>query len=251
MCSYFRSIFVMSVFLYSIHFSAMAYSNCMSSDVFDNHNSGQKALNPARVTNAFLAHENGLKGRTKTGKRLLAAVIDCAINANLPHMKELTSKKLIHPDALPSNNPLMMTTEEELDQYSLIEEKLLNDIAVLSNEHYDLNIKKIYSSSEPPEDQHKLQQQIERHKISLNVHQKKIEGLRERIALWGVYNKSNEEAHGAGVIHALHKIAPEASILPIDLTVMRLQRNNSSLTRSQALTEAIRAAIDHGQTLSI
>ena len=75
---------------------------------------------PARATNAFLAHENGLKGRTKTGKRLLAAVIDCAINANLPHMKELTSKKLIHPDALPSNNPLMMTTEEELDQYSLI-----------------------------------------------------------------------------------------------------------------------------------
>jgi hypothetical protein len=45
-----------------------------------------------------------------------------------------------------------------------------------------------------------LQQQIERHKISLSVHQKKIEGLRERIALWGVYNKSNEEAHGAGVI---------------------------------------------------
>ena len=120
MCSYFRSIFVMSVFLYSIHFSAMAYSNCMSADVFDNHNSGQKTLNPARATNAFLAHENGLKGRTKTGKRLLAAVIDCAINANLPHMKELTSKKLIHPDALPSNNPLMMTTEEELDQYSLI-----------------------------------------------------------------------------------------------------------------------------------
>ena len=69
----------------------------MSSDVFEDHISGQKAVNPARATNATLAHENGLKERTKAGKRLLVAVIDCEINTNLPHMRALQPQGLIHP----------------------------------------------------------------------------------------------------------------------------------------------------------
>ncbi len=75
----------------------MAYSNRMSSDVFEDHISGQKALNSVRATNASLAHENGFKGRTKTGKRLLVAVIDREINTNLPHVRALQPQGLIHP----------------------------------------------------------------------------------------------------------------------------------------------------------
>ena len=105
MFGYFRPIFVINVFLYSINFSAFADPNRMPSDIFEDHISGQNAVNPAKATNATLAHENGLKGRTKTGKRLLAAVIDCGINTNLSHMRALQRQGLIHPAALSFNNP--------------------------------------------------------------------------------------------------------------------------------------------------
>ena len=136
----FRTFFVIGAFLTSLYpsFPSLADRTHIPPYIFEDHLSGQKALNPARATNASLAHRNGLKGRTKTGKRLLAAVIDCQINANLPHMRDLKRKGLIHPAALSFNNPYMMNPEEELDQYSLIDDKL-------TQERYDLAIKEIYS----------------------------------------------------------------------------------------------------------
>ena len=127
MLSFFRLSFIFFVFLTSLYptFPLKSDQVHIPSYVFEDHPSGQKALNPARATNASLVHLDGIKGRTKAGKRLLAAVIDSSINTALPHMKELREKGLFHPAALEPNNPYMVNPNEaeEFDKY----DKLVKD----------------------------------------------------------------------------------------------------------------------------
>lgn len=239
MIVYFRYFIIISIFLTSFYpiFHANGGRFHTPSYVFEDHPSGRKALNPARATNASFCHLNGIKGRTKTGKRLLAAVIDYAINTNLPHMRNLKRQGLVHSAALKPNNPYIVNPEEDFDKYERVEKDL-------SEKHFDLIIKKIWAES--PEEKHRLINQIQQVKASLEANQKKIEEIRPRKWRWEWYNQQDACNHGAGVIHALHRIAPEASILPIDLSVMGIQkRNGIELTSSEAFSQSIREAIYH------
>ncbi len=239
MVVYFRYFIVISAFLASFYLSFDAKGDRIHtpSYVFDDHLSGRKALNPARATNASFCHLNGIKGRTKAGKRLLAAVIDYSINTNLPHMRILKRQGLIHSAALKPDNPYIVNPEEDFDKYERIEKDL-------SEKHFDLTIKEIWAES--PEEKYRLMNQIQQIKASLEANQKKIEEVRARKWRWEWYNQQDACNHGAGVIHALHKIAPEASILPIDLSVMGTQKKNGiELTSSEAFSQGIREAIYH------
>lgn len=67
-----------------------------------------------------------------------------------------------------------------------------------------------------------------------------------RGAFYKHYTKKGAKTHGSAVMEALHLMAPHASLLPIDLCIMSYAGyNKPSLTESQVLTKAIRAAITH------
>lgn len=63
--------------------------------VFHPHSSGLRAIDPKYTTRANLAHLEGVKGQTRTGKRLTAAIIDCQFHPEYTH--SLMQKGVIHP----------------------------------------------------------------------------------------------------------------------------------------------------------
>ncbi|MBY0501199.1 MAG: S8 family serine peptidase [Alphaproteobacteria bacterium] len=239
MVVFFRYFIAINIFFTFLPFAFEARGDRVHapSYVFEDHLSGRKALNPVRATNAAFCHLNSIKGRTKTGKRLLAAVLDYSINSNLHHMRNLKRQGLIHPAALKPNNPYMVNPEEDFDKYEKIENEL-------REKYWDLFGKEMWAES--AEEKLLLKQQLQEVEASREANQKKVEEIRPRKWRWEWNNQQDACNHGAGVIHALHKIAPEASILPIDLSVMSLQKkNNIELTSTEALSRGIREAIYH------
>lgn len=199
--------------------------------VFDNHPSGGLAVNPARATNASIAHLLGVNGRTQAGKRLSVAVIDSEINFALPHMQALKNKGLIHPAALVPDNPFLINPDEDFDKYK-------STIQRLEAEHLDIISKEFAYPTPSPEELTSLRLQKELINKNLTDYWSKDSFLQGRKRSLEQYNAPGAENHGSGVIHALHKTAPELMIFPID----RVAAIGNGKTNSELLTEAIQIA---------
>lgn len=144
--------------------------------VFHPHPSGLRAIDPKYTTRANLAHSEGVKGQTRTGKRLTAAIIDGGFHPEYTH--SLVQKGVIHP---------------------VVSQKKL-----------------VRRLGEPS------------------------------------YSPSSDGAHGSGVMEALHLIASDALLLPLDTTTMGMSgytpndTTSTILSRGHLMTiqEAIRHRVD-------
>jgi hypothetical protein len=166
--NFFTKLLVPITFLLSFAPSAQGRNHVHDpSCVFHPHPSGLRAIDPKFTTRANLAHVEGVKGQTRTGKRLTAAIIDSGFHP--AYTLALKQKKLIHP--------------------AVFQHKFIL----------------------PPD-----------------------------------IPSSEDRAHGSGVMEALHLIAPEAQLFPMDVCNMSDHSSNDPLVNlAKGAHRAIQEAIEH------
>lgn len=191
--------------LFSLHASHNHVFNC--DEIFEIRRDGSKATRAVHTTRAHLLHREGIKG-----KGLLAAVIDSSFHPKYTDI--LRRKGLIHPAAFSEN--LIFDPDDNLENV---------DADALNSQRFNLR----YFAAKTTENTAKI---------------KKLDNLWYKKIRYDAAFKSTGGTHGSGVMEALHQIAPEAQLLPIDTVVS----SDPDITwdGDTASARAIRKAIQYG-----
>ncbi len=182
--------------------------------IFEKPDDPNTAVNFIHTSKASSLHERGYKGKGTT-----IAIVDNYFDPQ--HTATLMKKGVIHPEVL--KQKLVVTPNEKLEK--------VNPDNIWVQQHTK---KELLSSVKTKKEENKLQEEI-----------KDLENLSHRKLMFDIY-KDDKEIHGSLVMDAAHKIAPEATLLPIAKSLINYDPSlNVSQSQGIQISTAINTAIQH------